>query len=198
MAMHPMSPKRIPTPTAFKLLAELEEFFAHPAKERRDALKDYAAAADQRQTMLDAMAADRDATAADREAAGHVLEEATALAKATTDAADIKGKGIVGAAHEQAESINRTVAENVATAEAKAESVVKNAQEREGAVKAREDTCEKREANAFKEREAAVTARENEATRREREAEDMHALGLSTKEGYETLLRQINALVPAK
>ena len=198
MAMHPMSPKRIPTPTAFKLLAELEEFFAHPAKERRGALKDYAAATEQRQLMLDAMQADADVAAADRAIANREAKASLDASALALETAETKAKGIVDTANNQAESINRTVAENVAEAEAKAEALANNAQEREDAVKAREDACEEREANAFKEREAAVTAREDETARREREAEDMHALGLSTKEGYEALLRQINALVPAK
>ena len=198
MAMHPMSPKRIPTPTAFKLLAELEEFFARPAKERRDALKDYAAAADTRQAALEKIESDIEAATSNRAGAAMIKSEAEDAAQAVDAEAKAKGKRVVDAANEQAESINRTVAENVAAAEAKAEALANASQEREDAVKAREDACEAREANAFKEREAAVTAREDEATRREREAEDMHALGLSTKEGYEALLRQINALVPAK
>ena len=105
-----------------------------------------------------------------------------------------KAREIGNAANSQAESVNKAVAENVANAQTVMETAASVSQEREHAVEARWKACEVREANAFKEREDAVAQREDEVARREREAEDLYALGLSTKEGYEALLRQINAL----
>ena len=198
MAMHPMSPKRIPTPTAFKLLAELEEFFAHPAKERREALKDYAAASDTRQAAIEKIESDVAAATSNRAGAAMIKSEAEKAAQAIDAEAKAKAKRVIDTANEQAGSINKTVAENVAAAEAKAEALTNDAQERADAAKVREDACEERETNAFQKREDAVTLREREVAREKREAEEMLALGTSTKEGYEALLRQINALVPAK
>lgn len=197
MGMNLMSPKAPPPAPGFKLLAELNEYTRLPQEEREAILADYVAATEQRQVMLDVMAADKDAAAEDREGAAQALRDADQSAKKTVNAAQTKGKGIIAAANKQAESVNRKVAENVAGAAAQAETAADEAREREDAVKAREDACEEREANAFKEREDAVTLREDKVTKREREAEDMHALGVSTKEGYEALLRQINALVPS-
>ena len=51
--MTPMSPAKLPSPAAFKLLSDLNEFLAVPAKDRAAALKDYMSAADQREVALE-------------------------------------------------------------------------------------------------------------------------------------------------
>lgn len=196
MAMNPMAPSRVPSPTAFKLLAELQEFFAHPAKDRKAAMDAYAEASEARQTALLTIESDVAAATANRIGAANIKSEAEEAAQAIETEAHAKAKRIVDTANEQAGSINKTTAENVAEARTSIEAAAEDAQDWADALQTREVACKEREAHAFQERENAVTQRESKVTKREREAEEMLALGVSTKEGYEALLRQINSLMP--
>lgn len=183
MAMHPMSPKRIPTPTAFKLLAELEEFFAHPAKERREAVKDYFDAymkADvERETALATIAKEIEAARLDRADAKDSKFNATGVARATVMEAEGKAKIIVDAATEQAASVTETARKAVADANDHAEAARAEALMR---------------TDGLAEAEAAVKVREQDVAVREQMALSAITQAEKSKAEYDGLMRDINAL----
>ena len=195
MSMNPMSPKAaLPPAPAFRLLADLNEFFAHPLKERQAALDGYMAAEDQRQAALDIMEADTAMAAVDRAAAAKTKAEAEEAARATVTEAHAKANGIVGAATAQAESVNETVRENVARAKADSETWSSRLKKREDAVQDREDACEVREANAFKDREDAVLSREQAVEEADIAAKRLSAQAHASKDAYDALIADFNAL----
>ncbi len=195
MSMNPMSPKAaLPPAPAFRLLADLNEFFAHPLKERQAALDGYMAAEDQRQAALDIMEADTAMAAVDREAATQAKRKAEEMAESVLRQANAHAKGIIDAATEQAESVNETVRENVARAKADSETWSSRLKKREDAVQDREDACEVREANAFKDREDAVLLREQAVEEADIAAKRLSAQAHASKDAYDALISDINAL----
>ena len=200
MAMHPMSAK-LPKATAFALLSDLNEYLAYSPEDRETALADYVAAAEQREETLESIADSLRASEADRADAAETKRKSEESAASILRLANTEAAQFLTVATAQAEDVTATAKKNVAEARTAEEAAARDFQvredavtESENAVEARWDACEKREADAFKKREDAVTLREQEAGNRMREAEDMRTLAQSTKEGYETLLRQINAL----
>ena len=181
MAMSPTL--KMPPVAAFRLLSDLNEFIAHSPEERQSILDVWVDALDRRTPMLEALEADRDAAAVDRAAAGKAKGEAEETVLAIVSEAQDRGRGIVDAATEQAESVNKTVAENVAKAQSDADTAASEAQERET-----------REANAFKEREDAVKLREDAVEGLERAAQVVALDAAAVKAEYETLIEGINAL----
>ncbi len=202
MPMSPMAPKLpLPKPAAFGLMDELLEYFKVPEQDKQAMLDDYKSAAEQREVALQTIEEALEASTVDRADALGTKRKAEDLAESILRQANAGAKQIVGAATAQAEDVTATLKEKVTATRLEMETAADKSQTREDAVKEREDAvearwnaCEQREASAFKKREDAVTLREDEATKRMREAEEMHALALSTKEGYDALLRQINAL----
>ena len=181
MAMNPMTPARLPTPAAFKLLADLNEFFALPLKDRQAMLDAYMAADDQRQTALDKLES-RNVSASEYTAeAVRKLEDATATAKATVDGANTQAGVIIATATEQAASVTATARQTVASANADARVIEAEASTRLDGIAEAED--------AVKAREGAVADREELAEQRIVDAE-------LSKAQYDGLMRDINALRP--
>ena len=180
MPMNPMSPKAtLPPAPAFRLLSDLNEFFAHPLEERQAAYDAYMTAAEQRQASLDEIAAALEASKVDRaEAAKHLLW-ASGKAKAIATDAQVKAKQIVDAATEQAESVNGTARENVAAAAA--------------TVEAAEDQVRTLGADLAEALEAALE-RETAAAARETTAEERIAEAEASKAAYDGLIADFNAL----
>ncbi len=194
MGMNPMSPKTPPPPAAFKLLDELNTFTARPLKERQAILKDYGSAAEQRATALEVINSDLEASRLDRGLAAESMREAEELSEASQRDAKAEARRVVGVANEQAESVNKTTAENVQKAKADTDKWGARNKKREDAVQEREDAQAKREADAFQARELAVTAREGALAEAEKvvKREGIEIRGL--KKTYESLIEDIEAL----
>ena len=195
MPMNPMSPKAsLPLAPAFRLLSDLNEFLAHPLEERKAAYVDYVAATEQHQAAVDQIRKDLEISTLDRDAAADTKLISENTAKIVIINAETKAKAIVDAATEQAESVNKTVSENVARSQAESEILATRLKKREETVLGREEACEVREANAFKERETAVQLRERAVEEGEKGVKRMTADAQRVKETYESLIADINAL----
>ncbi len=195
MPMNPMSPKAsLPPAPAFRLLSDLNDFFAHPLEERQAALEDYKRADAQRQAILGITEANKVEAAANRAAAVETKQAAEEEARATITDAQAKANEIVKAATEQAESVNETTRENVVQAKADSETWGTRLKKREDAVQDREEACEAREANAFKEREDAVLLREQAVEEGEKGVKRLTAQAQAMKKTYESLVDDFNAL----
>lgn len=177
-----MTPK-MPPVAAFRLLYDLNEFMAHSPEERQSVLDYWVEALDRRTPMLEALETDREAAAVDRAAAAQGLQEATETTHATIDTADTTAREIIAAATRQAESINKKVAENVAEAQADAETAARQAQERD--VQA---------ATAFKEREDAVKSREEAVEELGKATQIATDNAAAVKAEYQALIDGISAL----
>ena len=194
MPMNPMSPKTLPPVAAFRLLADLNEYTKLPQEQRDTILADYMAAKEEREVMLEAMQRDQAAAAEDRKSAATNRAESMNMAQRTVDDAHVEAKRITNAAIAQSESVNLTVAENVAKAEALAAEMALKIRDRKDAVHAREDACEEREANAFKVREIAVKGREDAVLVDEGRVAILESEAQAMKATYEQLVADFNAL----
>lgn len=184
----------LPPVAAFRLLADLNNYLSLSPKAREAILADYMAAKEQRETMLAALESDQKVAEADRAAASVALRVAKENAEKQGRDAETQAREIVGKANAEATLMKTKIAEDVEATTERMRVSQQAILDRQDAVQAREDACEEREANAFREREEAVVLRERNVEQREREAEKAHALGQATKQNYEALLRQINAL----
>ena len=173
-----MSPK-LPSPAAFRLLADLNEFLALPKKDREASFVAYMTAVEGHQASLETIREQENEAAADRDLANTVLHQARASADEMRQEAEKKAANTVEAATEQAAHVNETARQNVAAAS-------QNVKEAERDALARGE--------GLTEREEVVTLREGAVKVRETEAETMFADAESTKAEYETLMRDINAV----
>ena len=177
-----MSPK-MPRVAAFGLLHDLNEFLAHSLEERQSVFDAWVDALDRRTPMLEALEADRDLAAVELKAAERAGHEAAETARLMIDDANANAKEIVAAATSQAESINQTVADNLASAKAETETAAKEHLARVA-----------RDGADLKEREDAVQSREGAVAEREEVAVAKIRQGEAVKTEYEALVEGFNAL----
>lgn len=150
-----MSPPKLPPVSAFRLLADLNEFIAVPAAERDKLLIDYMNATEQKAAADAVISAGLASAEKDRLDAAQSLQDAVNKAGQSIRSAETKAKQIVGVATAQSESVTATARKSVGEAADKvlaAEEEVKvlkmGLSDREASVRSREDEVAGREQRA--------------------------------------------------
>lgn len=169
-----MSPT-LPPVAAFRLLADLNAFFAVPEAERDKLLVDYMKATEEREAQAAVLLAEKEASAQDRLDASESLHQAANKVGDLIHKAGIKAKATIAAANAQAESATATALKSVGEA---ADKVI--AAEEEAA----------RRIAGLADREVSVKAREAEIGQRETTAQVAALDAAAEKAKYEDLINQ--------